>query len=730
MPLSTMSHRLALLCVLFLIGVQSSAAQVRVTVTGSAELLETSNHAGIEVFFEPLSPSAVAATILTESDGFYVRTDVPVGIYNIRVSKDGYVPGIIPNVFIDADTNFELISLRPGGTAEIGGSIRGTLSGDTLYTVTETLTVPSGASLIIEGGAELQFSRNTGLIVDGELRVTGTDQRSVLFTSAAPVPDFSDWRGVRLRKGTIDLSHVTILFAHSPITSRIWDDEWDAEPDHDDQRPPNEQRVRADYLIVDEVAINQVSINLPDISGITLENCTARARNASVIDISWASRVKIDNCDFRDGHPAINGDRAEDVTLTNSKIIDYRQIAVRAAYAQRWSIVGNQVKTKYETDLVYSMSVGTVIIIDRNTITLRDDGQDGVYKTGLVTMGTGSITNNDISIHWSGRNSVSSGPIFRLGATSVRDNKVIIRSSRPMRDYRLIELSSGELIRNHIDIRTTNSLHGLGDNSLGIDSYASSRITTSQVDSNYISIHSSTSTQLGIIFDLSQVRDNMFVIRSQDEWGGSSYYVQNSEFKNNVVLTESPVDVNRSEARRASVIAIGGSSMQDNTIIGESGVYAHAMTAAGSIRNNLIITREGDPFGVISTAGSGGSVFNNTIANGRHGGRGIRIDSEATTSVMNNVVNGFDIGVLINSPARSITYNNIYGAAEPFSGSYLPAYIGNVTTMNHLGTPSDIYYNTFVDPLFVAPADTNYHLQSTSPLVNAGSPDIRKERPH
>jgi len=55
-------------------------------------------------------------------------------------------------------------------------------------------------------------------------------------------------------------------------------------------------------------------------------------------------------------------------------------------------------------------------------------------------------------------------------------------------------------------------------------------------------------------------------------------------------------------------------------------------------------------------------------------------------------------------------------------GEGLPAAFGDIVTINTNGNPCDIYYNLFMDPLFMDPANFNFYLLENSPCIDAGDP--------
>lgn len=117
-------------------------------------------------------------------------------------------------------------------------------------------------------------------------------------------------------------------------------------------------------------------------------------------------------------------------------------------------------------------------------------------------------------------------------------------------------------------------------------------------------------------------------------------------------------------------------------------------------------------------AGQGqANVINNTLVNCRVG---ISATDPWDALVQNNIIVGSTNAVKVHgSLTRTVNYNDLYANATNFSG--LPVAYGQMILVNRNGTPSDILYNIFRDPQFMATND--FHLISNSPCVDAGTAD-------
>lgn len=106
---------------------------------------------------------------------------------------------------------------------------------------------------------------------------------------------------------------------------------------------------------------------------------------------------------------------------------------------------------------------------------------------------------------------------------------------------------------------------------------------------------------------------------------------------------------------------------------------------------------------------------------------GWAIHTEGNTALLltNSIVQGRNVTLdrLIGlfGASASISYSDFYQYRDAFVGN-LPPGLGGLTQVNANGDSCDVYYNIFMDPLFVDYANADYHLQETSPCIDAGDP--------
>jgi Right handed beta helix region len=114
-------------------------------------------------------------------------------------------------------------------------------------------------------------------------------------------------------------------------------------------------------------------------------------------------------------------------------------------------------------------------------------------------------------------------------------------------------------------------------------------------------------------------------------------------------------------------------------------------------------------------------------------GTGISIIGGGTTAdITNSIVSnnhpygGRGYGIY-NQGTLTVDYSDFYGNdAGPISGNMPPGF-GVLDTTNHNGDSCDVYYNIFLDPMFVDTVNRDYHLLAGSPCIDAGDPASPKD---
>jgi len=208
------------------------------------------------------------------------------------------------------------------------------------------------------------------------------------------------------------------------------------------------------------------------------------------------------------------------------------------------------------------------------------------------------------------------------------------------------------------------------------------------------------------------------------------------------------------EAYGGGVYALGTTTLTDNLLMSNEaragvrpyGYGGGAYIVWGVVRNNRFISNTASNGGGIASVlnstfdrnlslGSTGSNFlldaggswcrltNNLLLETK---RSYCIGTYGNMEVVNNTIVGCDLGVYVpTSRSPSISNNVFFSNTIAISSVGTPLMDHNGFWMNGTdfsvdsGTPTGTH-NVFADPLFVNPAADNYHLRSTSPMIDVG----------
>ena len=161
-------------------------------------------------------------------------------------------------------------------------------------------------------------------------------------------------------------------------------------------------------------------------------------------------------------------------------------------------------------------------------------------------------------------------------------------------------------------------------------------------------------------------------------------------------------------------------TISNNTISNNNyyGIYCSCSSTSPNISNNTISNNYD---GIRCYDSSSPTISNNTISNNNN--CGIIACTSSSVSIINNILYDNHFGIYAESSPSALEYNLFYLNNYDGYGDYIPSAFGEIVIVNANGDPCDTYFNLFMDPLFVDPANLDFHLTESSPCIDAGNPD-------
>jgi len=104
--------------------------------------------------------------------------------------------------------------------------VEGRITRDTVWTLTDSpfvvsneISVDPYVTLTIEPGVEVRFGGDFSLIVEGSLSASGTENRTITFTSNKDHPGAGDWNTIRFNGTDLStLKHCVVQYAQHAVT--------------------------------------------------------------------------------------------------------------------------------------------------------------------------------------------------------------------------------------------------------------------------------------------------------------------------------------------------------------------------------------------------------------------------------------------------------------------------------------------------------------------------------
>jgi hypothetical protein len=333
-------------------------------INGSAFLDNSSDHSGILIKFNPVSPSAIYTEDTSDSNGLY-STTVINGVYNISYEKTGYQTYTLTDQLISTDNTLTNVTLNSGATVNVTGNVSGNWTNNNTYIVNGDITIPTGQTLNIEKGTEIKFDGYYSLIVNGTLKAIGDETNIINFTSNKTNPTNKDWNQIRINSSSIssEIKYCLIDYGH--------------EADYGDTGLIN---IGGDVVILNSKIKNSEGTGIK-------------------IVLNYAGDVLIDNCEISNCDYGIYNSGIGNILISNNKIFDMSLIGVYENTYDSQTIISDNIVYNCPYNGVISH---TDITIERNILYNNGNGNSngaGIFIGG----GTPMISNNTI---FSNRNGI------------------------------------------------------------------------------------------------------------------------------------------------------------------------------------------------------------------------------------------------------------------------------------------------------------------------------------
>ena len=655
-----------------------------VLVKGKASLKDTSNFAGIMIEFERTSPSPIKRdTIYTDQYGNFKY--VPsAGIYNINLKKEGWQPLTIPEKILTENAILDSVSLKRGFLSFVSGNVSGHWQNTFAYNVTGNLTVPAGDTLFIEKGTTVKFIDNYNLTVNGVLIADGDSLERIEFTSGKTVNRAGDWGSIILNAPGSVIRYANYKYSTNGIYGNY------ANRTIIEHCNFSNMVTAANGVVFNssrDLRINHNDFQL--LQGIGISASYSRTSQVNFNKISTASTSAAISCDYTDSSQ-----------INYNDIKGRPEMGISGVYMHNNEIIGNNLEVKM---IGIDIRACIKINIHENKISkfiLRGIDFGGSIEISIIGNKIESLNTNyqytGYSIEAIYNSSDSPNSIIRKNNIIImkypsiyfviRAQRCIIDSNNIYTDsqnqYYVIYGPNSEILNNNIEVNCTyvyGDLIHLRNNQIG------------KLIGNKISISSNYINQENII-----VADNCFITDNyiSSNLIGDSYYAVNLR---------------------------GGCTFVNNRLL----LVKNAIICTTGVNNSILnndIHLSGSGKGMELANSSVKEILNNTLI-ADSTGTGILLSNLTNPTINGNTIQGFSKGLQAESNLTNISFNNFFNNTTNFSGPGLPPVLGQISTVNVNGTPSDVYNNIFVNPLFVDAPNRDFHLTSNSSLINAGDPE-------
>lgn len=674
--------------------------------------VSSGDHSGIKVKFYNLPSMEPEDSTFSNSDGTY-SINISPGFYLVEWSKDGYVPQELGGYAVAGDSVISPVTLLPGEIKEVSGNVSGTWTKNFVYFVKDNVQVPASFSLTIKEGVRVKFDEGLSFSAYGKLKIEGTEDEPVIFTSLLPTPNPGAWGNLKLYAPSNSIEHLKYKWASNGITA-------------DGASNTTIKNLETDGTL----KLGANGLYFQNCSDLSFKNNTIIATGdygifADGADNSEIISNKIDgpfneaairlfnglNCKI-DSNNIIDEPKTGIYTngLKNSSIsynyIFTNQNGISSRDGNSISFISNKIENYHSKGIDFHSSEDCVI--DSNRIISRESNNN---KYGIFNEdgNSNAIINNNYVYLWS--NSYSSSYGIKADDSNIERDTVIFRADDDDNNHAIFANRSN-IKHNYIEslIEYSNSDNSNGQSA--IKSFGNTN-TRSNIDNNHIKLKDNSN---GLRVNYADVKNNK--IESYDNYTRGDWAIISGDSCN---ITDNTIRNTRYGIRIKNRNVLN--EISNNQIkVQDYGLYNY--DAHANFIYNLIET-SGRGIHIENQAGD--NIINNTILGGGSN-YGIYATNLSGPKIINNAVVNFNNGIYVDNNVKNydIKHNDLYDiSGNLFEGPALPPLIGQFIDENANRDPADIYNNINLKPQFADSAGGDYSLDISSPLVNAGDPDFK-----
>lgn len=612
--------------------------------------------------------SAGSNVKLNATGNWWGRTvGISDGIYDLSDSSTSSLPSVDYSYYLDG----------PAGNPVIGNYLIGKLSTSTslsagsTYEVLGVLFVNSGTTLTVGAGATLRFHTDAPFYVDGALKVLGTANEIVTFTSAKPVPARNDWIGIRLRASGSIIEHARIEYTSTAVNLM--------------GVPATVRNSTIRYFVNNGVYVSGAGSSGAVVEGNYIDNLNDSG----------------DCVEANNSSPLIIGN-----TLTNCQ----RGVYVEGTATP--TIEGNNVITGNDWGILVSAEGG---VAARPVVTGNQLYANDVYNYVVSSFGsTGSSIRLDATGNWWG----STAPAA-IGAT-IYDLTDATGSTLPTVDYsNFLDGSGGAPVPGNYLIgvlsASTSLLANTNYDVLGALSIKAGTTLTIPAGAT-LRFHAYSNISVDGVLTVQGTAANPVTFTSgvanpaRNSWKGILLR------SNGSLIEHARIDYTSTAVYVDGVTA----TVRNNAIryFQTNGVYVIGAGASGTVvQGNTIenFNRQGD---CIEANGSSPTITGNTLMSCLSGVK-ISGANNATTVNGNNIITGNGAGIHVDAgsahlPIPTVTGNQLYGN----SSNYITAHYANGGSDLHLNATGNWWGSTDLVAIGASITDASDVYGSTLPIVD------------